>query len=80
MEKKGPLYGEFGKLAGDVVAAAKAAGDEAKAVFRSGTERFMTDMDFVSREDHEALKELTQKALARIEELETEIEALKNPQ
>ena len=49
---------------------AQAAGDEAKAAFRSQTDRMVAEMDLVRREDHDALK-------AEVAALRAEVEALR---
>ena len=48
--------------------------------FRAQAERFLSDMDVVSREEHEAVKEMAVRALDRIDELESRIAKLENPE
>ena len=61
---------EIAKLTTAAMGMAQAAGDEAKAAFRSQTDRLVAEMDLVRREDHDALK-------AEVAALRLEIEALK---
>ncbi|MQT12521.1 accessory factor UbiK family protein [Segnochrobactrum spirostomi] len=64
------IFDEFAKLATDAAAAAQGVRREVETAFRSQAERFLADMDVVSREDHEAVKALAAKA-------RTEADALK---
>jgi len=50
---------------------------EAETVFRSQMERFVHDMDLISREEFDAVKTMAQKAREENETLKAEIEALK---
>ena len=51
-----PILDELTKAANAAVGIAQAAGEEAKAAFRSGVDRMATDMDLVRRDEFEALK------------------------
>jgi BMFP domain-containing protein YqiC len=73
MQTQNPILDEIAKLTTAAVGLAQAAGDEAKAAFRSQTDRLVAEMDLVRREDHDALK-------AEIAALRAEIEALKAAQ
>ncbi|MDP3179153.1 MAG: accessory factor UbiK family protein [Spirochaetaceae bacterium] len=70
MQTQNPLLDEIAKLTTAAMGIAQAAGDEAKAAFRSQTDRMVAEMDLVRREDHDALK-------AELAGLRQEIEALK---
>jgi BMFP domain-containing protein YqiC len=70
MQTQNPILDEIAKLTTAAMGLAQAAGDEAKAAFRSQTDRLVAEMDLVRREDHDALK-------AEIAALRAEIEALK---
>ena len=70
MQTQNPLLDEIAKLSTAAMGLAQAAGEEAKAAFRSQTDRLVAEMDLVRREDHDALK-------AEIAALRAEIEALK---
>lgn len=70
MQTQNPILDEIAKLTTAAMGMAQAAGDEAKAAFRSQTDRLVAEMDLVRREDHDALK-------AEIAQLRLDIEALK---
>ena len=70
MQTQNPLLDEIAKLTTAAMGMAQAAGDEAKAAFRSQTDRLVAEMDLVRREDHDALK-------AEIAALRAEVEALR---
>jgi BMFP domain-containing protein YqiC len=55
---------------------AQAANDEAKAMFRSVTERVVADADLAKREEVEALKTLARTALERADALEKRVAEL----
>lgn len=70
MQTQNPILDEIAKLSTAAIGLAQAAGEEAKAAFRSQTDRLVAEMDLVRREDFDALK-------AEITALRAEIEALK---
>ena len=70
MQTQNPFLDEMAKLTTAAMGIAQAAGDEAKAAFRSQADRIAAELDLVRREDHDALK-------AEIAALRAEIEALK---
>jgi BMFP domain-containing protein YqiC len=70
MQSQNPLLDELAKAANAAVGLAQAAGDEAKAAFRSGVDRMATDMDLIRRDEFEAMK-------AEIAALRAELAALK---
>lgn len=70
------MFDEFAKLMTDAAGVAQGARREVETAFRAQAERFLSDMDFVSREEHDAVKEMAVRALDRMEELEARIEAL----
>ena len=70
MHTQNPLMDELAKITTAAMGLAQAAGEEAKAAFRSQTDRLVAEMDLVRREDFDALK-------AEIAALRAEIEALK---
>jgi BMFP domain-containing protein YqiC len=72
MQTQNPLLDEIAKLSTAAMGLAQAAGEEAKAAFRSQTDRLVAEMDLVRREDFDALK-------AEVAALRAEIEALKAP-
>ena len=70
MQTQNPILDEIAKLSTAAMGLAQAAGEEAKAAFRSQTDRLVAEMDLVRREEYDALK-------AEIAALRAEIEALK---
>lgn len=70
MQTQNPILDEIAKLTTAAMGIAQAAGEEAKAAFRSQTDRMVAEMDLVRREDHDALK-------AELAALRQEVEALK---
>ena len=56
MQSQNPFLDEFAKLTTAAMGLAQAAGDEAKAAFRSGVDRVTADMDLIRRDEFEALK------------------------
>ena len=70
------IFDDFAKLMTDAAGVAQGARREVETAFRAQAERFMSDMDFVSREEHDAVKEMAVRALDRVEELEARLEAL----
>ncbi|CTQ43657.1 accessory factor UbiK family protein [Roseibium aggregatum] len=72
------LLDDFAKLMTDAAGVAQGARREVETAFRAQAERFLSDMDVVSREEHEAVKEMAVRALDRIDELESRIAKLEN--
>ena len=74
------LLDDFAKLMTDAAGVAQGARREVETAFRAQAERFLSDVDVVSREEHEAVKEMAVRALDRIDELESRIAKLENPE
>lgn len=70
MQTQNPILDEIAKLTTAAMGLAQAAGDEAKAAFRSQGDRLVAELDLVRREDFDALK-------AELEALRREVEALR---
>ncbi len=70
MQSQNPLMDELAKAATAAVGIAQAAGEEAKAAFRSGVDRMAADMDLIRRDEFEALK-------AEVAALRVELASLK---
>lgn len=73
------ILDDFAKLMTDAAGVAQGARREVETAFRAQAERFLSDMDIVSREEHEAVKEMAIKALDKVEELESRLAKLENP-
>ena len=72
MQTQNPILDEIARLTNAAMGLAQAAGDEAKAAFRSQTDRMVAELDLVRREELDALK-------AEIAALRAEIATLKSP-
>jgi BMFP domain-containing protein YqiC len=70
MQTQNPFLDEMAKLTTAAMGLAQAAGEEAKAAFRSQADRLATEFDLIRREDFEALK-------AEVAGLRAEVEALR---
>jgi BMFP domain-containing protein YqiC len=70
MQTQNPFLDEMAKLTTAAMGIAQAAGEEAKAAFRSQTDRMVAELDLIRREDFEALK-------AEVATLRAEVEALR---
>jgi len=56
MQTRNPILDEFAKLTTGAMGLAQAAGEEAKAAFRSQTDRVAAELDLVRRDEFDALK------------------------
>jgi BMFP domain-containing protein YqiC len=70
MQTQNPFLDEMAKLTTAAMGLAQAAGEEAKAAFRSQADRVVADLDLIRRDEYEALK-------AEIAALRAEVESLK---
>ena len=70
MQTRNPLLDELAKLSTGAMGLAQAAGEEAKAAFRSQTDRVAAELDLVRRDEFDALK-------AEIAALRAEVASLK---
>ena len=76
MQTRNPLLNEFAELMTDAFSAAQAAGEEAQTVFRAQADKMASRMDFVSREEFDAVKAVAQAARDEADALKVRIEAL----
>jgi len=70
MQTQNPFLDEMAKLTTAAMGLAQAAGDEAKAAFRSQADRVAADLDLIRRDEFEVLK-------AEIAALRAEVASLK---
>ncbi len=84
MQTDNRILDDFAKLATNAVGAATAVRQEVEARFKAQIERLLVDMNLVTRDDYEAVKEMAakarseQEALAeRVARLEAEVAALR---
>ena len=75
-EPQNRLRDELAKLMTDAAGGAQGMKREAEGLFRSGAERVMRDMDFVTREEFLAVKEMAANARAEADALKARVEAL----
>ena len=78
----GRIYDEFAKFMTDAAGVAQGVRREVDGVVRAQAERILRDLDYVTREEFEAVKEMAAKArdenerlAARLAELETRLSA-----
>lgn len=71
-----PILDEFARLMTDAAGAAQGVKREVETLMRSQGERFLRDMDVVSREEFEAVKAMAEKARAENEALAARLAAL----
>lgn len=76
MQSRNPVFADLADLMTDAFGAARAAGDEARSVFRAQAERIALDMDLASRDEVDALRALVEKQGAQIESLSAKLAAL----
>lgn len=69
MQSRNKPLADISNLMANAVGAAKGVGDEIKAVTRSQAEKFIADMDLVTREEFDVLKARLDMALGEIEAL-----------
>lgn len=70
------LFDDFAKLMTDAVGAADGVKRETETFFRGQAEKFLRDMNVVTREEFEAVRDMAQKAREVNEALEKRIAAL----
>jgi len=70
------FFDDFSRLATDAGAMAQSFRREAETAVRAQAERFLSDMDIVQRDEHEAVKHMAASARDEVEALHTKIAAL----
>ena len=70
------FFDEMARLMNDAAGAAQGVRREAETLFRTQTERFLREMDVVTREEFEAVKEMARLAREENEELKARVAAL----
>jgi BMFP domain-containing protein YqiC len=70
------LFDELGRLMTDAAGVAQGMRREVETLVRAQAERLMRDMDMVTREEFEAVREMARLAREENEALKTRIEAL----
>ena len=87
MQTRNPFLDQLGRAMTDAAGAAQSLKDEADTLFRRQAERWIADMDLVSREEFDAVKDLAAAARAeaealraRVDELEARLAPQKEPE
>lgn len=70
------MFDDFAKLMTEAAGAAEGVRRETEALIRAQAEKFLRDMNVVTREDFEAVREMAQKARIENEALAARIAAL----
>ncbi|MCT4654677.1 MAG: accessory factor UbiK family protein [Cohaesibacter sp.] len=70
------LFDEFAKLMSDAAGVAQGVRGEAETMFRAQLERFIGDMDLVTRDEFEAVKAMAATARDENEALKARLDAL----
>lgn len=76
MQSRSPFFNDLADLMTDAFSAAQAAGEEARTALRARAERFAEELDLVTREEFDAVRERAEAAEARLETLTARIDAL----
>ncbi len=76
MQTRNPLLNDFAELMTDAFGAAQAVGEEARTAMRAQADRFIADMDLVSREEFDVVKAALATARSEIETLDARLAAL----
>ncbi|MGD1955664.1 MAG: accessory factor UbiK family protein [Sphingomonadales bacterium] len=77
MAERNPLFEDFAKVAASAMTTFGGLRDEAQAAIRARMEDMLADMDFVTREEFDAVRAMALKAREENEKLFEEIKALK---
>ncbi|MEQ8176807.1 MAG: accessory factor UbiK family protein [Amphiplicatus sp.] len=78
MQTQSPFFDEVARLMSEAAGAADGVRREAETVMRGHLQRLIADMDFVSREEFEAVREMAQKAREENEALKARLSALES--
>jgi BMFP domain-containing protein YqiC len=76
MQTDNPVFDSMAKFFTNAAGAAQAFGAEVEGMIKSRMERFVADMDFVPRDEFEAVKAMAAKARSENERLEARIATL----
>jgi len=76
MQTQSAIFDEIAKLMTEAAGAADGVRREAETAIRSQIQRLVADMDFVSREEFEVVRDMARAAREENEALKTRIEAL----
>ncbi|MGV1682022.1 accessory factor UbiK family protein [Sphingopyxis sp. NJF-3] len=76
MQSENRIFDDFAKMVNGIAGTVAGAGREAEAAMRERAKEWIGRMDFVSREEFEAVKEMAAKARAEAEALKARLDKL----
>lgn len=76
MQTQSPFFDELARLISEAVGAADGVRREAETVFRGELQRLLADMELVSREEFEAVRDMARAAREENEALKARLSAL----
>ncbi|MCU0882547.1 MAG: accessory factor UbiK family protein [Hyphomonadaceae bacterium] len=76
MQTRNPLFDDLAKMATSAAGVAQGMGEEVRTFWRSQMERMIADMDLVTREEFDAVKQLAASARAEADALKARLDAL----
>ncbi len=77
MQTQNPFFDQLAKMMTETAGAADGVRREAETVFRGQLQRLVSDMDFVTREEFEAVRDMAAAAREENERLAAELKSLK---
>ena len=80
MQTQNSVFDDLARLMTGAMGMAQGAGEEAKSFMRAQADRFVAEMDLVSRDEFEAIKQLAADARAEVDELRARLAALEAKQ
>ncbi len=76
MQARGKIFDDISQLMTNAMGVAKGAKDEADTAMKSLMDRWLSDRDFVTREEFDAVRAMAQKAREENEALKLRLDAL----
>jgi len=76
MQARGKIFDDISQLMTNAMGVAQGAKDEADTAIKSLMDRWLSDRDFVTREEFDAVRAMAQKAREENEALKTRLDAL----
>lgn len=76
MQSRSPFFNDLSDLMTDAFSAAQAAGEEARTAVRGRAERMAAELDLVTRDEFDAVRERAEAAEADLDALKARIDAL----
>ena len=76
MQTQSSVFDDLARLMTGAMGMAQGAGQEAKGFMRAQADRFVAEMDLVSRDEFEAVKQMAADARAEADELKARVAAL----